>query len=308
MARVFSLLSLAVPVFAGTPDTLRNHEKPAALTLLRYGEDVGSGNGLVLGHNSHHREQYAEKYGIQGRGEVTGVVAHLGGKFANGDNLAEFSLFKVAPNGLPGEKIGGRKIRYGDLDLSGAQMGYSFDTAIAVEDSFFLAFGLGDYAHGGYEGDTLGLHACEIGCRTEQDLELFGRNVVQWHNHAKMDWHDLYYQNFTPIAVHLALYPILVRTPAATKPSRKAEGWAATFRHGNGGGSVLSLRRILQTDDKVRIRLLDLRGREVFDSGERMFPAGISSREIPIGNLRSGILLLRIQSRGRTESQAVVIP
>ncbi|MFM6308635.1 MAG: T9SS type A sorting domain-containing protein, partial [Dolichospermum sp.] len=45
--------------------------------------------------------------------------------------------------------------------------------------------------------------------RSVDDLKLFGRNAVQVHNHDEEEWKDFYSQNFTPIATHFALFPIL---------------------------------------------------------------------------------------------------
>lgn len=221
-------------------DTLRHHPVGLPLELYRYGADgnagsgIGEGAGLLLGHNSHYRQQFAERYRIAKGDRVRGVIVHLGGAYAHGDHLVRFTLYTVAKNGLPGNLIAKQAVAYRDLDLSGKAMRIDFDSAIAIPndgnpnsgissevDSFFVAFDLGDYAHGGYEGDTLGLYACERGCRSASDLDLFGRNAVQWHNHDKVDWHDFYYQNFTPLAVHFAIYPIVERKAGSGLQQKK---------------------------------------------------------------------------------------
>lgn len=216
-------------------DTLRHHDPGIPLELYRYdlaaAAGVGEGRGLLLGHNSHYRQQYAERYRIAKGDRVRGMVVHLGGVFAHGEHLARFRIYTVAKNGLPGSLIAEKAVAYRDLDLSGQAMRVDFDSVIEIgntgntsaTDSFFVAFDLGDYAHGGYAGDTLGLYACESGCRSQADLDLFGRNAVQWHNHDKIDWHDFYYQNFTPLAIHFAIYPVIERNAAAIarKPTLK---------------------------------------------------------------------------------------
>lgn len=288
-------------------DTLRNHDRSAPLTLLRYGQDVGDGKGLLLGHNSHYRQQFAEKYGLPGGGKVLGLTAHLGGVFANGNNTARFALYAVARNGLPGDTLASVEIRYQDLDLSGGAMAASFGPGQAVGDSFFVALSVGDYAHGGYAGDTLGLYSCEAGCRTERDLDLYGRNVVQWHNHDKTDWHDLYYQNFTPVAIHLALYPLVERPPAALAPSGPAAAWSATLRPRQ-GEVWLTVRRASDRQEDIRVDLLDLQGREVYRSGNLRFPAGTQAWEGSTGRSLRGTYLLGLTVGGRRETRTVAIP
>jgi hypothetical protein len=198
-------------------DTLRHHSASIDLTLYRYGSGIGEGEGtgLLLGHNSHFRQQFAERYHAASGDRVIGIIAHLGGTFAHGEHVVEFALYAVAKNGLPGDKIVGKAVAYRDLNLTGEAMRIDFDAPQVVGDSFFVAFNLGDYAHGGYEGDTVGLYACDRGCRSEADLETFGRNAVQWHNHDRVDWHDFYYQNFTPLPIHFAIYPIVERKVAS---------------------------------------------------------------------------------------------
>jgi len=186
-------------------DTLRNHSDSAELYLPVYESPQ---SGPILGHNSMLRQQYAEKYFIAGSGQVAGVILHAGGVFANPNNVVDVNVRAVGVDGLPGTRLGGKVVRYADLNLTGAAHYVAFFSPVDVVDSFFVSFDLGDYGHGGFEGDTLGLYACKPGCRDTSDLTVYARTVVQRHNHARVDWRDFYYQNLTPLAIHFALYPV----------------------------------------------------------------------------------------------------
>jgi len=195
----------AAPGPSGIRDTLRNHDAAAVLFLPIY---EAPQRGLILGHNSPLRQQYAEKYFIAGIGRLAGVVAHVGGRYANPDNTVDFAVREVGADGLPGARLGGAAVRYADLDLTGSARFVAFSSPVSVTDSFFVTFDLGDYGHGGFEGDTLGLYACQPGCRDSSDLAVYGRNAVQRHNHNRVDWRDFHYQNLTPLLIHFAIYPV----------------------------------------------------------------------------------------------------
>ncbi|SDM70586.1 Por secretion system C-terminal sorting domain-containing protein [Catalinimonas alkaloidigena] len=206
-------LLLTAPVLGQAPelDTLSNLPEGTALYAPRYTE---SGQwGYLLGQNSSYRQQFAEKYEITESTLVRGVMVHLTGTFAHPDHYVEFNVYTVGVNGLPAARLGGKQVFYKDLDLSGEAAVIDFSTPIAVQEAFFVTFNVFDYLHGGYEGDTLGLLMGEPGSRTEADLTHFGRNAVQAHNHTKEDWKDFYSQNFTPIATHFALFPIVDASP-----------------------------------------------------------------------------------------------
>jgi hypothetical protein len=102
-----------------------------------------------------------------------------------------------------------KNVPYGNIDLTGTPMLTLFPTPATVSDSFYVSFNLTDYAHGGFEGDTIGLLYGVDGSRPSSDLAKFGRNVARHHSHGSPIWKDFYSQNFTPIATHLALFPIL---------------------------------------------------------------------------------------------------
>lgn len=188
-------------------DTLRNFPKEISIYAPKYASSNGWGYYLGLNHVAN--QQFAEKYHLVGGGKVLGVVAHLQGKYANPNNYVEFNVYEVGTNRLPGRRLNTHGIPYRSLDLSGNAYLVMFAKPVTVSDSFYVSFNVDDYLHGGYEGDTLGLMAGVPGSRKREDLVRFGRNVVQAHNHDREDWKDFYTQNFSPLAVHFALFPIV---------------------------------------------------------------------------------------------------
>lgn len=204
-----SLLSLAV-LLLGMPgvhaqDTLRNLLVETPRTIDVY----SPGWGYYSGHNHRYTEEYAEKYRIQGEGSLIGVISEHTGVVANPNNISQFRAYAVGSNGLPSTLLANANVRYGRIDLSGTPMLTTFLVPAQVTDSFFVSFNLTDYAHGGFEWDTIGLLYGEHGSRPEEDLALFGRNVVRHHSHGAPAWRDFYFGNFTPVATHFALFPIL---------------------------------------------------------------------------------------------------
>lgn len=193
-------------LFAQDKDTLYN---ATTSNLIAPKYTKASQWGYILGHNHEYRQQYAEKYYVSGSVNIVGVVAHFEGKFANPQNVLEIAAFKVGTNKLPSSKRAAKDIPYKDLKLDGSPMTILFNTKPTMTDSFYVSANFYDYAHGGYEGDTIGLMCTEAGSRVASDLSNFGRNVVQRHSHEKVDWRDFYTQNFTPMAVHFALFPII---------------------------------------------------------------------------------------------------
>lgn len=204
---LFPLLFGTVAVYAQT-DTLRNFDNNSSMYAPKY---EGNGqHGYVLGQNHLYRQQFAEKYNISGATRVHGIIAHLTGVYANRSNFVEFNVYSVnAVNKLPDKKLASAQILYPDLDLSGSAYYVSLPVPVAVSDSFFVTFNVQDYMHGGYDGDTLGLFCAVAGTRSKEDLARFGRNAIQAHNHIKEDWRDFYTQNFSPIATHFALFPVV---------------------------------------------------------------------------------------------------
>lgn len=209
MKTIFSLINALVflsklSLFA--QDTLTNLPKTATRTINKY----SSGWGYYTGHNGNYIEEFAEKYYINGNRTLLGVLSEHTGVVANNNNESQFNVYSVGNNKLPGNLMVSKTVIYGDINLSGNSMITIFNVPALVSDSFFVSFNLTDYAHGGFDGDTIGLLYGVDGSRPSTDLSRFGRNAVRHHSHGSPIWKDFYSQNFTPIKTHFAIYPILV--------------------------------------------------------------------------------------------------
>jgi len=193
--------------FSQTQDTLSHLSPEISLTAIKY--DGPNQWGYLTGHNHLGRQEYAEKYYIEGSAKVTGIISHHQGVVTNKKNVGEFVIYSVNEEGLPENILNSTQWYFEDLDLSGNAHFTPLNKATVVADSFFVSFNITDYSHGGFEGDTLALMTGPEGSRDEEDLSVWGRNVTRFHNHSKPDFRDFYYQNGTPIATHFAIYPIV---------------------------------------------------------------------------------------------------
>lgn len=291
---IFSAFSLAFAT-AQQKDTLSNLPSDPVLYAPEYD---GTGQwGFVLGQNSSYRQQFAERYEIDGSTRVTGLIVHLSGRYANPENYVEFNVYEVAANGLPGARIGGKQIFYKDLDLSGNAMTVSFFTPLEVQDSFFVTFNVLDYLHGGFEGDTLSLLAGEPGSRPESDLQNFGRNAVQAHNHAREDWKDFYTQNFTPIATHFALFPIVeVGTVLSTLDELANKDFAVISTYPNPTTEQLNIRYYLDVTSEVSIRMYDVQGKQMYLKESGLQPLGEHQQIVDVQHFPIGTYVYSVES------------
>jgi hypothetical protein len=189
-------------------DTLRNLQNSIPRTVDSY----STGWGYFTGHNSRSTEEFAEKYYIEGTRKLVGVISEHTGKVTNTTNTSQFKAYTVGTNHMPATLKASKNVPYGQIDLTGTPMVTMFPSPATVTDSFFVSFNLTDYAHGGFEGDTIGLLYGTNGSRSNSDLALLGRNAVRHHSHGSPTWKDFYSQNFTPVATHFALFPILEST------------------------------------------------------------------------------------------------
>jgi len=189
-------------------DTLRNLLPTAERTIDIY----QTGWGFLTGSNHLYREEFAEKYYIQGTRTLVGVISQHAGKVANVNNISQLRAYNVGSNKLPSTLRASANVPYGQINLTGSYMLTMFPTSAQVSDSFFVSFNLTDYAHGGFDGDTVGLLYGVNGSRPNSDLSKFGRNAIRRHSHSGVQWRDFYTQNFTPIATHFAIFPILSST------------------------------------------------------------------------------------------------
>lgn len=304
-----SAIVLSTPLaYTQVTDTLSNLPDGQALYAPVYD---GAGQwGYVLGQNSSYRQQFAEKYHIKGNANVKGLIVHLNGTYQNPENYVEFNVYEVAPDGLPGSRIGGKQLFYKDLDLSGNAMTVTFSSSFQVADSFFVTFNVLDYLHGGFEGDTLGLMAGEPGSRQDSDLENFGRNAVQAHNHNREDWKDFYTQNFTPIATHLALFPIVESGVVITgiEDQLVTEKQLTLFpTYPNPATHKLNLNYYLDKTSIVSIHIHDMQGKQMYLKSLGLQAKGEYQQAIDVHNFPGGTYLYVVESGSTKLSGRVLV-
>lgn len=305
---IFAIVLFAAPLYAQQTDTLSNLPNGAILYAPKYN---GNGQwGYILGQNSAYRQQFAEKYSIEGSATIKGIVTHLVGTFTHPDNYVEFNVYEEAPNGLPGSRIGGKQLFYKDLDLSGDTMTVTFSTPLPVQGSFFVTFNVLDYLHGGYEGDTLGLMVGEPGSRSESDLQNFGRNAIQAHNHTKEDWKDFYTQNFTPIATHFALFPIIEMGGTVTGIE---DGFITKNElilyppYPNPATKTVNVKYTLNKTSEVSLQIYDIYGRKMYQKNLGTQTSGEHEEIIDVDGFTEGAYLLLMGSGTMKLASKIII-
>lgn len=140
--------------------------------------------GALLGHNFYKDQEFAEKYFLSEKAVIKGMVTQNYGSATSKDS-ASFSIYAVAPNGLPGNLLVRKKEAYRCLNLTGKLNFISFDTPLTVTDSFFVAFGLSPYEQ--LSKDTVGLYFT----LADDSLENYnyGRTAFRWFDN---NWYDTY--------------------------------------------------------------------------------------------------------------------
>ncbi|GAA5042600.1 hypothetical protein GCM10011506_45260 [Marivirga lumbricoides] len=284
---------------------MRNLPQGTSLTAYTY----ETGWGYYTGHSNLLREEFAEKYYIDGATTVVGVISHHTGINTN-DNIAEFNVYEVSTSKLPGSILGTKEVAYKDIDLSGESMTTFFDEPIGVKDSFYVSFNLKDYAHGGYAGDTIAVLSGEDGSRTEEDLALYGRNAIRYHNHGTRLWRDFYTQNFTPVATHFAIFPIVeFKDGPVTGIKDKLVSHNQLTLYPpfpNPALSEVSVRYFLTKKSNVTINLLSLSGEILYTDNTGNLVSGEYIQKIDTNSLSSGVYIVTIQS-GITKLAARVV-
>ncbi len=188
-------------------DTLVNHASGLPLSTDEY---TGTNQwGYYAGMNHKSQQQFGERYEISEHGDVIGIIVHVAGTVTNAENEAHVRIFNVAGDGKPGAEVEHGHVHFHDLNLDGSATVVMLDDHAHVHDAFFATFDIGDYAHGGYEGDTIGVLYAPHGSRETADLAVLYRNVIQEHSHGAAVWSDFYTGNNTPVATHFAIYPIV---------------------------------------------------------------------------------------------------
>lgn len=284
---ILVFISVVSLIRAQTVDTLSNLSEGTPLYAPRY---TNSGQwGYVLGQNSSYRQQFGEKYTIEGTATVKGLITHLTGVFNHPNNYVEFNVYQVANNGLPGNRLGGKQVFYKNLNLSGEAFTVTFNTPIPVQGSFFVTFNVFDYLHGGYDGDTLGLMMGEAGSRSTKDLANFGRNAVQAHNHTKEDWKDFYSQNFTPIATHFALFPIIESDGITALAVEESAAAIKIFPN-----PASDRFRVELPNESQSLTVYNLMGEVIYQS-----IAGDTEKEIEVSNWTPGSYLIQVLTKDK---------
>ncbi|WMJ74364.1 T9SS type A sorting domain-containing protein [Cytophagaceae bacterium ABcell3] len=306
MKRILLILSiiscLCSTTLAQTIDTLSNHNSDATLYAPQYLE--ANRWGYYFGHNSRYRQQFAEKYYINGKANVTGIVSRHAGVYTNAKNIAEYSVFDVADSRLPGRKLTGRQVFYENIDLSGTPMITNFNSAVSVADSFFVSFNLYDYAHGGYEGDTLAILCSEDGSRAPDDH--WGRNAIQFHNHAITDWRDIYTQNATPVLVHLAIYPIVEFDVTSANAYVEDRGFKLYAGYPNPmTDNTFNLSLSVPEPDQVKVYFYNTEGQIVYRTELQGLPE-VQNYPVLLDELTAGVYVCLVEYKTTVLSQRIV--
>ncbi len=282
-----SAAGLAMSVQA-SEDTLKNHAAGLTLVSDKY---TGTGEwGYFLGHNHHEQQQFAEKYYVDDHIHVLGVVVHVTGTVTNADNEVSARIFEVDADGVPGSELEDGHMDFGDLDLGGGPNVILFHDEAHVEDSFFVSFDLGDYAHGGHEGDTIGVLYAPDGSRNSADLARFGRNVIQEHGHGSANWSDVYSQSFLNLATHLAIYPLVEFEDDHTGiklVSGKTLAVAAPYP--NPAAANITIPYTVKKSSDVHIDIVDMAGRTVQAVFKEAASAGSYTETLDLSRLQNGL-------------------
>ncbi len=302
MKKLFTLLSMTGALTAAQAqhyDTLVNHANNLTLQAGRY--TMGGEWGFYAGHNSFEQQQFGEKYMVNGHVEVLGVIAHLAtasGTVSDPDFEIDFRVWEA--DKATGKPSGNNSLEDGHLDLGDANLNgptvVMFHNEAPVDDAFFVTMDLGDYAHHGLSGDTVGLYYAPHGSRSASDIaNVSFRNVFQAHGHGAPDWKDFYAQFTTPtqIATHLALYPIVeIHATSIGDISRNNLQIKAPYPNPSDAGIFVPYTLKKQTE--VRFHILDINGKMVGSVHKGHLKAGDYNERIDISTLSSGTYFLSL--------------
>lgn len=293
------LLVWIFQAFSQDMDTLRHLSSEDSLTVFKY---EGSNQwGYLTGHNHLGRQEYAEKYFVEGSAKVTGIISHHKGVVQNKKNVGAFIIYSVDEKGMPGDILNRKQWYFGDLDLSGGAQVTELSTSVEVVDSFFVSFDLTDYSHGGFDGDTIALMTGLEDSRDESDLAIWGRNVTRFHNHSTPDFRDFYYQNGTPIATHFAIYPIvefdIMTSAQESNYDFIGNGHLKLYPpYPNPARELFNLKYSQVKSSRVSMRLYDINGRMLLSKDFGMRPAGDYMESIDIDNFTAGTYIYTVST------------
>lgn len=302
MKRISLLLFTAfgfTNAFAQNIDTLKNHTGQVTLEAGRY---TGSSWGFYAGHNSKEQQQFGEKYLVDDHVHVLGVVAHIAtstGTVTDPDFEIDFRLWEVdASTGKPAGTTG---IEDGHLDLGDANLGgptiILFHHEAHVEEAFFVTMDLGDYAHDGLAGDTVGLYYAPNGARSASDIaNVPYRNVFQAHSHGAPNWRDFYTQFTTPvqIATHLALYPIVEIEGHTGVANISKNGLQVMSPYPNPSGHDITFPFQLRKQADVIFNIMDINGKIIRVVNKGALNPGEHLQRFDISDLPAGSYILSV--------------
>lgn len=302
------MLSLLVNtyVFAQLKDTLSNLTDTATLISTRY---VNPGEwGYYTGHNHLNREEFAEKYYIQGTAKLLGVISYHGGTVTMPGRLVEFNAYSVSSKGLPANQIATKQSTYGNVNLNGQPTINMFSNTVNVADSFFVSFNLTDYAHDAYT-DTITLLTGLNGSRHSNDTKVNGRNAIRYHSHSGPKWRDFYTQNFTPLRTHFAIYPIIEVPSVTALGSQKGTSNFQPFQcYPNPAyGDEVSFEFYLKSNQTILISLYDFTGKLLKSTQLEQRSQGQNVFTMPISDVPAGTYLSMINIDGVVYAQKVII-
>jgi len=286
------------------PDTLRNHEANAVLENALY---TGTGQwGYQVGMNHKHQEEFGERYEISEHGDVVGVIVHVTGKVAHDNKEAHVRIRSIAQDGKPGAEVQHGHVHFDDFNLDGSATIVMLDAHAHVHDGFFATLDFGDYAHGGYEGDTIGISHAVDGSRKATDLSTPYRNVIREHSHNAVSWIDFYTGNNTPSATHFAIYPIIefeddedttTPPPPAAGINEVSNGILSfSSPYPNPAIDIVSVPFRLNENSQTKIYVYDLTGKEILSEELGMLSSGDHTHTLNLSSLHKGHYIVAIQT------------
>lgn len=288
------VLVLIGTTYAQNTTTLMHIDPEDAIEMHNYWGQTSQGIslwGYYLGHNAWGDEAFGEKYEVTGEQQVVGVIAHLGGT-SESNNQAAYKAYAVGSNGLPASTLATKNFVMGDVpsDAVTPHM-VMFDNPVAVNNAFFVVLDLGDYSHSSLQGDTLCLMSGAQGSRPASD-DTFGRNVIRWHGHGVEGWKDFFTQNFTPLSIYFAIYPVL---DGVVSTSEIFVDRAAPTLFPMPANDVLNVAMNLLEPEFMQVMIFGIEGKLI--STEQFALAGGENRlQLPVAELAPGAYVIAFES------------
>ncbi|MNX83699.1 hypothetical protein D3C86_1154710 [compost metagenome] len=244
------------------------------------------------------QQQFGERYDISEHGDVIGVIVHVTGTVTNDENEAHVRVFNVAGNGKPGTEIQHGHVHFHDLNLDGSATVVMLDGHAHVHDGVFATFDIGDYAHGGYEGDTIGVLYAPDGSRQASDLSTLYRNIIQEHSHGAAVWSDFYTGNNTPVATHFAIYPIVEFEHGHLGINEVVSNGILSFSspYPNPASGNMAVPFQLTESSEVSLSVSDLTGKELISMNPGRLAPGTHEQILDLSSLTSGQYIVVVKT------------